>query len=300
MNDTPIDIVYTWVNGGDIDYQKLIKKYAKTYSDNNPERYRDIYSLLKYSLRSVEKYAHWIRDIYILTLRPQIPDWLNTSHPRIKIVHHDEIIEKQYLPTFSCNVIDSYLHKVPNDSDYLLYLNDDFLFGRECFKEDFITKDGRINIYGSLFGERLRFRIYDGRFDILSLGLIEHTPYLIYKPFWEEMLASKQDELYLTRKNKFRKAGDLSMDKLYRYYLLKNKRKNININTFLKTIKIHKFHKITNDINKQNKQLTLIKNKRPKFYCLNDDQLDNPDKNVVKIVKNFLEDYYSEPSLFEK
>jgi hypothetical protein len=41
---------------------------------------------LRYSLRSVEKYAPWVRNIYIVT-NGQIPYWLDLSHPRIRCAH---------------------------------------------------------------------------------------------------------------------------------------------------------------------------------------------------------------------
>ena len=43
---------------------------------------------LRYSLRSVEKYAPWIRNIYIVT-NGQIPSWLKVDHPRLTIVSHE-------------------------------------------------------------------------------------------------------------------------------------------------------------------------------------------------------------------
>jgi hypothetical protein len=62
-----IDIVYTWVNGEDLDYCELCREYADRPQDLNPERYRDVYSMLKYSLRSVDLFLPWIRNVYIVT-----------------------------------------------------------------------------------------------------------------------------------------------------------------------------------------------------------------------------------------
>lgn len=295
-----IDIVYTWVNGNAPGYQALVHKYARTDSDVNPERYRDIYSLLKYSLRSVELFAQWIGNIYIFTCRPQIPEWLNSAHPRVKIIHHDELIDNEFLPTFSCNVIESYLDKIPTQSDYILYLNDDFLFGHNTSKDDFLTNDGRIKIYGSLIGERCKYLVYDGRYNFISLGFIEHMPYLIYKPFWREMLTLKEHELLQTRKNKFRNDDDIKMDKLYHYFLLSQKREHIKVVSYFKSYKLSTFHKITNDFKKQEYLLKNIVKKQPKFICLNDDQEINPNTKVNDLVINFLENYYPAPSSFEK
>lgn len=42
---------------------------------------------LRFSLRSIEKFAPWVRHIYIVT-NGQIPYWLNLSHPKISIIKH--------------------------------------------------------------------------------------------------------------------------------------------------------------------------------------------------------------------
>ena len=52
---------------------------AKRFADNDE---------LKYSLRSLEKHAPWFRNVYIVT-NGQIPIWLDTSNPRLKIVTHN-------------------------------------------------------------------------------------------------------------------------------------------------------------------------------------------------------------------
>ena len=39
----------------------------------------------RYSLRSIEKYAPWVRKVFIVT-NGQIPNWLNLDNPRLHIV----------------------------------------------------------------------------------------------------------------------------------------------------------------------------------------------------------------------
>lgn len=95
---------------------------------------------LKYSLRSVEKYANWVRNIYIVT-NGQVPNWLNTSHPRIKIVNHKDIYpNRTHLPTFNSASIECHLHRIDGLSRQFLYLNDDFLFGKPVYPEDFYSR----------------------------------------------------------------------------------------------------------------------------------------------------------------
>lgn len=43
---------------------------------------------LRYSLRSIEKFAPWIRHVFVVT-NGQIPYWLNLDCPRISIVTHE-------------------------------------------------------------------------------------------------------------------------------------------------------------------------------------------------------------------
>lgn len=57
---------------------------------------------LRYSLRSIEAFAPWVRNIYIVT-NGQVPSWLNIKHPRLFIIKHEDIFDnKTHLPTFRC------------------------------------------------------------------------------------------------------------------------------------------------------------------------------------------------------
>lgn len=42
---------------------------------------------LRYSLRSVETHAPWVRHVYVVT-NGQIPSWMNLDNPRLTIVTH--------------------------------------------------------------------------------------------------------------------------------------------------------------------------------------------------------------------
>lgn len=292
-----IDVIYTWVDWADLDYQKLCNRYAGLPDDLNPERFRDPFELLRYSLRSLEMYAPWVGDIYLFTGRPQAPDWLNLDHPKIKLRHHDEAFENpSHLPTFNCNVIESYMHRLPT-SDYLMYMNDDFLFGRSTQATDFVTSDGRVRLMGTLWGERMPFRRREK--SLLSLGLIEHTPILIYKPYWRAMLQERPVEVEETRRHRFRQDDDLKMDKLYRIFLAGQTHEEVEIVPIWELLRYHRFHKMTNNYWWQKFQFALLNWVDPKFYCLNDDLGDNPGDKVVALIRDFLATRYPEPSSFE-
>ena len=112
-----------------------------SFSDVGAHRFADNEEL-KYSLRSLYKFAPWIRNIYILT-NGQIPKWLNIDNKRIKIVTHSDIFQnKSHLPTFSSPAIEANIHNIPGISEHFLYLNDDVLFGKPVYPEDFISTEG--------------------------------------------------------------------------------------------------------------------------------------------------------------
>ncbi|KAK3581579.1 hypothetical protein CHS0354_031927 [Potamilus streckersoni] len=102
---------------------------------------------LRYSLRSIEKNAPWVRHIYIVT-NGQIPYWLNLENPRVTIVTHEEIfVNKSHLPTFSSPAIEGHIHQIPGLSDKFIYMNDDVMFGREVWPDDFFSYSTGQKVY---------------------------------------------------------------------------------------------------------------------------------------------------------
>jgi hypothetical protein len=214
------------------------------------------------------------------------------------VVHHDEVIDPEYLPTFSCSTIESYLHQVPTTSDTFLYLNDDFLFGAETGLEDFF-RDGRIRVMGTVLGERLPFRIYYERFTLYTLGM-GHTPMLVHKPYWKRMMEAYPEDLRRTRESRFRIADSLQMDRLYPYFHLSQQDIPTEVVPIWRLYRFHRFHKLKNDVARQRRKLAALRAAAPKFYCLNDDQGDHPDPRVTQLVREMLEDWYPEPCDLER
>lgn len=94
---------------------------------------------LRFSMRSLEKFAPWVRRVYLVT-NGQVPHWLDTSHPRLQLVTHADIFANaSHLPTFSSPAIEANLHRIPGLSEHFLYLNDDTMFGAPVWPSDFIT-----------------------------------------------------------------------------------------------------------------------------------------------------------------
>ena len=140
-----IDLVYLWVDGNDPIWQEK-HKTCITNTEKNPlqtnceGRYVDN-DELKYSLRSVELYAPWIRRIFIVTDN-QIPVWLNTSHSKIRIIDHKDIMPAICLPCFNSTVIEHFLYKIPGLSEHFLYANDDMFINKPITPDFFFATDG--------------------------------------------------------------------------------------------------------------------------------------------------------------
>ena len=67
---------------------------------------------MKYSIRSIEMYAPWIRNIYIVT-NGQKPSWAKLDHPNVFVVSHKEIFQQETdLPTFNSMAIEVHLHQI--------------------------------------------------------------------------------------------------------------------------------------------------------------------------------------------
>ncbi|XP_060586431.1 N-acetylglucosamine-1-phosphotransferase subunits alpha/beta-like [Ruditapes philippinarum] len=115
-----------------------LDKRPNTFQDNDQ---------LRFSLRSVEKYAPWINHIYIIT-NEQIPCWLNTSNKRISVVFTTDLLpNKRDLPTFSSPVIESHMHRIPGLSESFLFMCDDFYLGKNVQLSDFYTKEEGFKIH---------------------------------------------------------------------------------------------------------------------------------------------------------
>ncbi|XP_018315391.1 N-acetylglucosamine-1-phosphotransferase subunits alpha/beta isoform X1 [Mycetomoellerius zeteki] len=147
----PIDVVYTWVNGSDPMFLESLQKHVSIVDLSAvTSRFSDK-DELRYSLRSLEMYAPWVRHVYIVT-NGQIPSWLDMDNPRVTLVTHEDIfLNKNDLPTFSSPAIESHIHRclemIPGVSDKFLYFNDDVMLGAEIWPEDFVTQAGGQKIY---------------------------------------------------------------------------------------------------------------------------------------------------------
>uniref|UniRef100_A0A1I8IGI1 Stealth_CR2 domain-containing protein n=1 Tax=Macrostomum lignano TaxID=282301 RepID=A0A1I8IGI1_9PLAT len=121
---------------------------AKSNSGQERSRFEDN-NELKYSLRSLTKFAPWIRKVYLVT-NGQVPNWLNLTNPRLTLITHEEIFpNKSHLPTFNAPAIETHLHRIPGLSDHFLYFNDDVFLTKPVHPHDFYCPASGYRIYQS-------------------------------------------------------------------------------------------------------------------------------------------------------
>ena len=171
MKDIKIDLVYLWVDDKDEEWQKKRHYWANKLGvacseENNDCRYSNN-DELKYSLRSAEMYAPWINKIFIVT-DGQVPEWLDTNHPKIKIVNHKDIMPEDCLPCFNSNALETCIDNIPDLSEYFLYANDDMFFASPVKPEDFFTDDEKPIVH-------LRKRSWDSASNIHMQNILYTT-----------------------------------------------------------------------------------------------------------------------------
>ena len=324
--ENKIDFVITWVNGNDEKWKKVKKKYAvkeDEINDNSKQRYRD-YGSLKYLLRSIEKYAPWVRNIFLITDN-QIPEWLNLHVSKIRIIDHSEIINNKYLPTFNSNAIEWNIYKIPELTENFVYFNDDMLLNRAVKPNDFFENDlpKDFKVYNSivprqdfehilcsnliLMNSKFKkikktklFNIKYGWQQIRNFLLLpqlfrgipgyldSHGPLSLKKSSFEKVDDLWREEIEKTISHRFRRYNDISIW-LTRYFQLETgqfKPRKVNFN---------KYYEI-NEVDKIKKDLITGKSHT---LCINDAIVENFNENSKKITQ-VLEEKFKEKSEFER
>lgn len=227
--DFPIDLVYAWVDGSDPEWREKRDRYMPERPKTGPSpqsrsesRWRDNDELL-YSLRSVELYAPWVNRIFIIT-DGQCPKWLNTEHPKIKIIDHSEILPADALPVFSSHAIESCIYKIPGLSEHFIFGNDDTFFGAPTTPDIFFKRDGSpiVRLMGARMNRRkartgsnymrVLFRMQKLIKEMFG-KLISHTPHHNFDAYrksdFEYCVSLLPDEWDRTAHRRFRNNKDM-------------------------------------------------------------------------------------------
>jgi len=236
-----ISIVYTWVDGSDINFQYLKSKYNGGINNTN-NRYRSA-DELKYSIRSLEKYMPWHQGIIYIVTCNQIPKWLNINHSRIKIIYHKDIFPDHIFPTFDSNTIELFFDNIPGITEKFIYFNDDFFLNNYVHPCFFFTREGfypkiyrnnnlltitkrifkkniskKINIFNSMC-YRTREIINKYLDENFQYNYLHHYPYVFYRDLIKPFRKYFNEEIKLLCIEKFRSWYKFQTIYLYQTFL---------------------------------------------------------------------------------
>ena len=338
----PVDVVYLWVDGADPEFREQLRSASAANAECDPRvngsgRFRDN-GELRYSLRSVIRFAPWVNRIHLVT-NGQRPVWLHTRHPRVSIVTHGDIFpDPRSLPCFNSNAIEWNLHRIPGLSRRFLYLNDDFFLGRATPRERFLLPGGRQRLYfePSALHRRMasgaaiaRACLHTGRLlDQLPLSsghrryreayathlldrlplvrprrlLPAHVPQLYDRDILWELETKLAPAIRELKTHRFRHPRDVTLRLAYHYYLVEG-------DSPVRDPQVERldwgspdffFVRLLEPEQKLREELLRLQRARPQFFNLNDDLGDvDPGHPILGAVREFLEAYFPGPSPLE-
>ena len=311
----PVDIVYTWVDGDDPKWAAekerwSAKRAASSKADRvvHDERFRNR-NELKYSLRSVEQFAPWVRKIHIVTAGQQ-PDWLDTSHPKINLIdHRDVYADDTWLPTFNSSGIETQLHHIPGLSAKFLYFNDDFFLGQLAEKQDFFLGNGVLKYFPSdqkafeqdidrhseeyIQADKNAIELFGRDFSSTNRDIMQHSPYPSDTALLYELEDRYTKEFAACASSRFRSSQDLRPIAFMQYHFGFHKRMSVPSSITHRYLALWKPTIL--------KQLDGVeKNRKYKTFCINDVGL-QPERTaeINEAVIAFCERYFPVPSAFE-
>ena len=278
-----IDVVIAYVDSSDINWHKQCLEYCTSIDE---KRFRS-FDNLNYLMRLIDKNLPFIRNVYlVVSSMSQVPTFINKD--TVKIVLHEDIIPKKYLPTFNILEIELFFNRIPGISDRFIYFNDD-MFPLKPLKEDmFFNRNMPCLKMKYLSHPQTRF----GFFCLNNKHLIEkdlnkkldneygywipfHSALPLFKSDYDYFWEKYPDELYNSL-SKFREDKNYTqyLFSMYRYYT------NRYLPTFL-DFEYGQFNTLTLD-----SIMRIIKNKECSIFCINDDGLQDGEFNNTKKMIN--------------
>ena len=235
----PIDLVYTWVDSADDIWRKdfdsvahEIENYKGVTASTNMARWHSREEL-RFSIRSVEMYAPWIRKIFVVT-NGQVPKWLS-QNDRVEVIPHSALYpDPSVLPTFNSNSIETVLHRIDGLSEHFLYMNDDFFFSAPVWPRDFFSIGGATTLFFStrhydtrpvrptdratVAAHKTTGALLEKKFGIPCKQKFKHAPHAMRVSICEEACKEFADEIVASRKHRFRSHSDIAGPYLFQYY----------------------------------------------------------------------------------
>lgn len=313
--DKPVDVVYTWVDGSDPEWRRQMRatRDGLDLTTTEPSSVSDSRFTsrdeLKYSLRSLEYYASWVRRIFIVT-DGQVPTWLNTDNPKITVVDHRDIFsDTSVLPVFNSHAIESQLHHIPGLADHYLYLNDDCFFLRPTDPELFFTANGLTRHFPSIVpidigswsprdlpiisaAKRGRDYVLE-KYGFTTTYRFKHTPHPQLRPVLEAMETEEPELFAEVAASPFRSPEDVSIPSSLHHF-----------DAFARGMSVEgRIGYQFVDLSEDDLELRLLRVARRTdldVFCLNEtDPPEDSEEKANRLVARFFADRFPVPSSFE-
>lgn len=310
----PVDVVFTWVNHDDPDWQKQYRAHRPDAELSGPGS-ADSAALsrfhsndeLRFSLRSVARNMDWANRIFVFT-NCAPPDWFDPAQQRLVWVPHDAVIPAPFLPTFNSHVIESFLHRIPGLAERFVYLNDDVFIGSRLPKATFFAENGIshafLESYGMVSGPavpgdpdyrnaaRTSAALIRETLGFAPTRLHLHVPFALRRDVLAEIEQRFAGPIAAMRQNRFRAMGDLNIPSfLYHHYAIGTGRA---LPAAIKTLLV-KNHDI-----RWRARLAAIAHDPPQTFCLNEGGAAPPTHAWHRTVRRVLGQVYPEPAPWER
>ncbi|NBM18086.1 stealth family protein [Streptomyces sp. GC420] len=313
----PIDVVYTWVDGDDPALAAKREAYLNGSAAASRIHEREVGASryvsrdeLKYSLRSLEMYAPFVRNIYIVT-DGQTPDWLDTKADGVRVVDHKEIFSDQdALPVFNSHAIETQLHHIDGLSEHYLYFNDDVFLGRPVTAGHFFHGNGIAKLPFSTHqlgvgdphpdepapnsaGKNIRelLREAHGRF---TVNKFKHVPHPQIRSVMHEIEQRYAEDVRRTSRSRFRATTDIAMGASFHHHHAYLTGRAVAGSFRLRYVDIGHADAA--------ERLGELRNARKyDFFCLNDVNASAEEQERVDArLRDFLDSYFPFPSRWER
>jgi hypothetical protein len=305
-----VDIVIPFVDGAVPGYEAYAIKYTNEYV---PCHVRTL-GELRYTLRSIAKYANWANVILVVQDLTHVPAWVDASQLRI-VLHRDYIPEK-LLPTFHWATIVAHMHLIPGLANHFIIWEDDIVLGRKISDSDFFSPhrqdDTLLETFPIIPGLEkflgtyqrnlsecralLRRRVKPQR----TCFLYPHIPMPVFKPYWDEYFdLFSQDSVFsdtIQRRSRGDEIANPTIDPivvfnnwkamvkgkhstLYRYWRISSRYLKKVTSIFSQPMKnqimSYGSYAIVNDIQRMKKHMIALRREQPVFMNINDEAYDD-------------------------
>ena len=320
-NNMPIDAVVTWVDGDDPIHRAKRMAYVTDQNEHlqvdvaGETRYRSL-GEIAYCIASINKYAPWIRKIYIITdnQNPNLDEFLERNFPEghipMEIVDHKVIFRgyERYLPTFNSISIENMMWRIPGLSDHFIYFNDDLFLLRPVSVSDFFENGAPVaNGYWHLTFTAKLLRSLRRRknghkavtfrdammkaSDVLGMRRffrMVHTPHPFRRTYLEKLYTEYPNILEENIKYRFRDENQYSACGLFYCYTIPKK---VSVVTKRKNhyFYISPGHKTLAEV--RDILQAMNESQDAIFCCIN--SLDAADREVIDVIVEWLNDKFS-------